>query len=415
MKEARPITDPPGSLERDDVAGWLLCEARDLPDSRAVIAELCRRLTASGFPLYRLFVTARTLHPQVAAIGYQWRRGDAEASETRREHGIEQTEIYLSSPIKLIHDGVPEVRWRLSDRANALDFPILTELRADGVSDYLVLPLRFGGGRVNAISIATDRAGGFSDAEVGRWRALVPLLSLVLEVKETKRIGKTLLEIYLGRDAGHRVLGGLVQRGDGITLAAALWYCDLRGFTATALTLPADAVIRLLNDYFECMAGPVHRHGGEVLKFVGDAMLAIFPIADDLDRDRACLTALAAAEEALADLERLNADRCQAGKAILQAGIALHTGPVMYGNIGAPDRLDFTVIGPSVNLVTHLERLCGELGRSLLASARFASPCGSKLVPIGRFRLRGSDDEQEVFALPPAATEQPATLERAAS
>src|SRR5262245_65962601 len=130
MKEAWN-TDSPGSLERDDIAGWLLRGARDLPDSRAVIAGLCRRLTASGFPLYRLFVTARTLHPQVAAIGYQWRRGDAEASETRREHGLEQTEIYLSSPIKLIHDGAPEVRWRLTDRANALDFPILTELRAD--------------------------------------------------------------------------------------------------------------------------------------------------------------------------------------------------------------------------------------------------------------------------------------------
>jgi adenylate cyclase len=371
------MTAGPGG---DAVAEWLLREARELPDSNAVIAGLCRRLSATGFPLYRLFVTARTLHPQVAAIGHQWRRGDEAAKEVPREHGIDKLDIYLQSPIKLIHDGAPEIRRRIADPAIPLDFPILVELQAEGVSDYLVLPLPFSRRRINAITIATDRSGGFSDPEIARWRALVRVLSLVLEVKETERIARTLLDTYLGRDAGRRVLGGLIKRGDGITLAAALWYCDLRRFTTTAERLPRDAVIRLLNDYFECMVGAVHRHGGEVLKFIGDAMLAIFPVADDLDRDRACLAALAAAEAALADLQQLNARRRTAGKTVLEAGIALHTGAVMYGNIGAPDRLDFTVIGPAVNLVTHLERLCAELGRPLLASARFASPCGSKLV-----------------------------------
>jgi adenylate cyclase len=329
-------------------------------------------------------------------------------SETPREHGIDRQDVYLRSPIKVIHDGAPELRRRLSDPATR-DFPVLDELAAEGATDYLIVPLRFSGQRLNAISIATHRPAGFSDAELARFKELMPLLALVLEAKETQRVASTLLDTYLGRDAGRRVLGGLIQRGDGITLAAALWYCDLRGFTATTEPLPRDQIIALLNDYFACMVGAVHRHGGEVLKFIGDAMLAIFPIADDLDRDRACLAALEAAQDALADLDALNEQRRADGKAVLEADIALHTGAVMYGNIGAPDRLDFTAIGTAVNMVTRLERMCEELGQRLLASARFASPCGSKLVSVGHYRLRGFSQPQEIFALPPPVREQRGT------
>ena len=401
-----PDHTPSVALGSDPVATWLLDDARDLADTRSVISDLCRRLLASGFPLYRLFLSIGTLHPQVATIGYQWRRGDSRASETPREHGIDRQDVYLRSPIKLIHDGAPEVRRRLAGLAAPREFPILDDLAAEGVTDYLIVPLRFSSQRVNAVSIATDRPGGFSEAELTRFRNLIPVLALVLDVKETRRVASTLLDTYLGRDAGRRVLGGLIQRGDGITLAAALWYCDLRGFTATTEPLPRDQIIALLNDYFACMVGAVHRHGGEVLKFIGDAMLAIFPIADDLDRDRACLAALAAAEDALADLDDLNERRRADGKAVLEADIALHTGAVTYGNIGAPDRLDFTAIGTAVNLVTRLERMSEELGQRLLASARFASPCGSKLVSVGHYRLRGFSQPQEIFALPPRVDRQ---------
>ncbi|MGH6962118.1 MAG: adenylate/guanylate cyclase domain-containing protein [Dongiaceae bacterium] len=399
----------------DAVAQWLLHDARGLPGTREVVGSLCERLIADGFPLYRMFVTTQTLHPEVAAIGSQWRRGDAQATEMPRGHGILREDIYLQSPIKLIHDGAPEVRWRADQPVPPASFPVVGELRAEGVTDYLMLPLRFGQGRVNAISVATDHPGGFSDAQVARFRDLVLLLAPVLEVKETQRVAATLLGTYLGRDAGRRVLGGLIRRGDGVTIAAALWYCDLRGFTTLSEQLPRDAVITLLNDYFECIAAPVHHHGGEVLKFIGDAMLAIFPMDNDLDRDRACLAALAAAEEALAELAALNEVRRGDGKAPLTVGIALHSGPVMYGNIGAPDRLDFTVIGPAVNLVTRLERLCSELGQSLLASARFASYCGSKLISLGRHPLRGIAAEEELFALPTAVAAQAGAARRTAS
>jgi len=404
----------PRSQSGDPVAAWLLNEAKDMADTKAVIGDLCQRLVAAGFPLYRLFLSIGTLHPQVLAIGYQWRRGDTLPSETAREHGIVREEIYLASPIKSIHDGMPEIRRRIGDPGSPRDFPILADLQAEGVTDYLVLPLRFSENRINALSVATDRPNGFTDADIAGFKALMPSLALVLEVKETRRIASTLLDTYLGHDAGRRVLGGLIRRGEGITIAAALWYCDLRNFTATTETLSRAETIALLNDYFECMVAPVHRHGGEVLKFIGDAMLAIFPISDDLDRDRACLTALAAAEDALDDLNRLNGRRRAGGNATFDAGIALHAGAVTYGNIGAPDRLDFTIIGTAVNFVTRLERMCSQLGRPLVASARFASPCGSKLVSIGHYRIRGMAQAQEVFTLPPhAATE--AVAERAAS
>jgi adenylate cyclase len=217
-----------------------------------------------------------------------------------------------------------------------------------------------------------------------------------------------LLEVYLGRNAGRRVLEGRVKRGDVDSIAAALWYCDLRGFTEMSEELPPDEVVLLLNEYFDCMSGPVHRHGGEVLKFIGDAILAIFPIQDDLDRDRACLTALKAAQEALADLAALNARRRGEKRPPLEVGIALHAGTVMYGNVGAADRLDFTVTGPAVNLVSRIETLCRDLGYPLLASARFASPCGSVLRSIGMHRMRGLSAPVEIFTLPELVSRRPA-------
>ena len=195
-------------------------------------------------------------------------------------------------------------------------------------------------------------------------------------------------------------MAGTIKRGEGETIAAAIWLCDLRDFTLLSETLPSDEMIRLLDDYFEIMAGPVSEHGGEVLKFIGDAMLAIFPIVDDLDRDRACRTALAAAEEALARLASANLARRARGEREIDLGLALHTGPVMYGNIGAPERLDFTVIGPAVNLTARIAGLCRPLGRKILASARFASPCGSELVSLGHHQMRGLAQPQEIFGLP---------------
>jgi adenylate cyclase len=184
------------------IADWLLKEARELANSRAVVSELGKRLCAEGFPVFRLFVSLRTLHPQVLAIGLAWRRGDQEASEVPRAHDILDSPQYLNSPIRLIFEGAPMVRRRIGGGEGALDFPILADLKEEGVTDYLALPLPFSHGRLNVVSIATDRQGGFASEDLDRFQELMPLLSLVLEAKETGRIATTLLDTYLGRDAG---------------------------------------------------------------------------------------------------------------------------------------------------------------------------------------------------------------------
>jgi adenylate cyclase len=252
--------------------------------------------------------------------------------------------------------------------------------------------------------MTTNAPEGFSDAEIASVGAVMPILAMIVDSHEWHRLAKSLLEIYLGEDAGRQVLGGSVRRGQATTIAAAIWFCDLRDFTAISNQLPRDEVIALLNDYFDAMARPVHAHGGEILKFIGDAMLAIFPMQDDLDRDRKCQIALRAAYEAFDALEALNEIRASAGRPPLRVGIGLHAGSVSYGNIGAvignSARLDFTAIGPAVNLASRIEGLCKGLNRPLLASKAFASPCGSMMVPLGKFDLAGFPEPQEIYGLP---------------
>ena len=399
MSDPEPMAGGAGS-EAAAIADWVLREGRRLASLDEVLAAFCPRLAAIGIPIDRVGFTMGTLHPQIRARRVVWQRGAAATSETLYGHGARSEERYQQSPFAVVHSTGEPLRRRLDRPEVELDFPVLAELKAEGFTDYLVTPLAFGTGNVHSMTWASRQPGGFRDSDLAAISALLPALGALTEIHETRHVTRSLLATYLGHQAGARVLNGSITRGSAETIAAALWYCDLRGFTAMADRLPRDELIRLLNDYFACMVGPVHGHGGEVLKFIGDAMLAIFPIADDLDRDRACLNALAAAEEALADLARLNAERRAAGKPELEVGLALHTGAVMYGNIGAPDRLDFTVIGPAVNLVVRLEGLCSILGRPLIGSARFASPCGSRLQSLGHHRLKGIAEPQEVFGLP---------------
>jgi adenylate cyclase len=378
---------------------WLLGEGRWLTTPGEMLTVLCERLVAQGLPIDRVGLHIRTLHPELLATRTLWQRGTAAALETLYARS-DPRESFLRSPFFVVYDTGETLRRRLDGPSEDFDFPILADLKAEGFTDYVVAPIRFTTGQMHATTWASRRAGGFRDADVSSIAQLLPALAAIAEVHEARRVTTTLLATYLGQQAGLRVLNGTIRRGDGETIAAALWYCDLRGFTAMSDALPRDEVIALLNDYFECMARPVEARGGELLKFIGDAILAIFPITDDLDRDRACRAALAAAEAALAELAALNARRAAEGAAELKIGIGLHTGAVMYGNIGAPGRLDFTVIGPAVNLVTRLESLCPALGQPLLTSARFASPCGSKLVSLGLHPIKGFADPQEIFGLP---------------
>ncbi len=385
----------------DRALRWLLGPGRLVPGTRDFLQGFVGELTAAGFPLQRLFMAMKTLHPQIGGVSFIWSRETGEVEVITRERRIFQSAMYQESPMERIYSGAASfIRRRLIGAQAILDFPILSEMKEQGATDYAIFGMDFTGKPSAAISLTTDYPAGFGEEQLDSFRAILPILSLVMESREWQRRAKTLLETYLGRDAGMRVLGGLIERGEGVTIAAAIWYCDLRDFTAISNRLPRDEVIALLNDYFDTMTRPVTAQGGEVLKFIGDAVLAIFPMHDDLDRDEKCRVALVAAKQALEGLGDLNELRASAGKPPLKVGIGLHAGSVTYGNIGTPNRLDFTVIGPAVNLAARISGLCRELDQPLLSSGTFASPCGTRLVSMGTHALRGFDEAVEVFGLP---------------
>jgi adenylate cyclase len=384
---------------------WLLEQGSSTQDMPQFLLGLVKSLSESGFPLLRLNVGQRTLHPQIAAIGYIWSRGDTDITTITRDFSVISSAAYTKSPIRQLYEfGIKRIRRRLEGPDAQMDFPILTEMRDLGATDYAIFALNFGAIVRSSMSITTDQPGGFSDTQLAAFEAIVPIMAMIVEKLETRRLAGALLEVYLGKDPGRRVLAGAIQRGEGVTIAAAVWYCDLRDFTRLSNKMPRDEVIALLNDYFDAVARPVHANGGEILKFIGDAVLAIFPMLDDLDRDQQCRVALTAAMEALEAISELNELRASAGKKPLKIGIGLHAGSVTYGNIGVVShdlaRLDFTVIGPAVNLAARIGDLCRPLDEVLLASRAFASPCGSTLVPLGKYDLRGFDQPEEVFGLP---------------
>lgn len=387
---------------------WMLAEGRLLSDLGDFVTGLSHHLSKGGFPLLRFFVSVRTLHPQIAAIGYIWQRGDTAARRMARDHAVLASPEFNASPLRLLYQNeVSEIRRRLTGPAGfeaANDFPILAEMREQGATDYAIFGIRLPGGVRSSVSITTDQADGFSETQLAAFRTLIPLLSLIIEAREWAHIARSLMHVYLGSNAGEAVLSGQIQRGDARTIAAAIWYCDLRGFTRMSNELPRDLVIATLNDYFDTVARPVIARGGEILKFIGDAMLAIFPMKDDLDRDGKCRIALDAARAALGGLRDLNELRMATGQPALKIGIGLHAGSVSYGNIGAAQgedaRLDFTVIGPAVNLATRIETLCPVLEQPLLTSRQFASTCGSPLRYLGAYPLAGFAEAQDVYGLP---------------
>jgi adenylate cyclase len=377
------------------VIDWLIQGAPSARQPQDVLAALCDRLLACGLPLHRVAVFVTTLHPDIMGRRFLWRRGEGVAI-SEAEHAMIERDTYRQSPVRVVFRTAEAIRRRIAAPDCPNDYEIVEELRAEGVTDYLIQALPFTNGEVHAISWTTLRPGGFSDADIAALEAIRLPLARLVEIYALRRTATTLLNTYVGRDAGERILQGRIRRGDIERIHAVIFLSDLRDFTTSSDLLPGEAVIRLLNSYFDCLVPAIDAHGGEVLKFVGDGLLGIFPVADDAAA--ACRAALAAAGDAGAALAQTNAERAGTGEPRLRYGLALHLGDVLYGNIGSAGRLDFTTIGPAVNLTARLGTLARDLGRDLVASAAFARRCAGVLTSLGSFQLRGFREPQEIFA-----------------
>ncbi len=378
---------------RTAVLDWLVTGTQDQRFLDNIFVELCRRLQDSGVPLVRAGMFLETNHPQWLGVRVAWRPGLREADLRTIEYGARESDDYRHSPARFIRDGGTEVRGRL-DRTVAADdpYPLFDELRREGVTDYVAWPFRFTQNKSHFITFATDRPGGFHDGDIELLNELLPVLASVTEVRLKNRFARLLLDTYVGPHAGEAILAGATTRGSGFTVEAAIVVVDLRGFTSISDLWPRDDVIALLNDYFDALSEPIERHGGEILKFMGDGLLAIFP-----DDASAAIHAVADICHAMA---ALNAAREARGLDALGYGVGVNFGDVMYGNIGSKTRLDFTVIGPAVNVASRLETLTKEMKPNVLFSAAFVAKasCGGLLRPIGTFPLRGVGQPLDVFA-----------------
>ena len=374
------------------VVNWLVDGARSAPQPHQVLAQLSERLVACGIPLWRVAVFVRTLHPNIMGRRFVWRPG-AEVEAREAPYELLESSDFLDSTIARVYLTEKPIRRRLADPNCPLDFPILAELRVEGVTDYLASPLFFTDGTIHVVTCTTRELGGFTNAQIAGIEAIITPLARVAEVRALRRMASTLLDTYVGHDAGERILAGHIRRGDIEEIHAAIWLSDMRGFTALADSLPPRVMIDLLNRYFDCQVPVILEHGAEVLKFMGDGLLAIFAITGD--ETEVCTRALAAARQARANVTAL-ASSAMPG---LRFGLALHIGDVLYGNIGSRNRLDFTCIGPAVNCAARIEKLTGQLGREILASGEFARHCRGEFAPLGEFALAGFSAPQLIFGL----------------
>ncbi len=384
-----------------------------------IVDGFARRLNEADVPVARVFAGTNTLHPMVRVRSLIWDRAMGLATRFEFRHVDIDAPILRQSPFDpMLRHGIAERRYDLTSPKPEHEVPLFEELRAAGLTDWLGRVFPFGallpqiGGPADperldelwlVCSLTTDRPGGFTDGHIAMLREVLPVFALAAKATTMPLVHEGLLAAYLGRDPATRILAGTVQRGEVQGVEAVLFFTDLRGFTTLADTLPGRDLIGLLDDCFDCMVRPVVARGGEVLKFLGDGLLAIFRI-EDRPRAETCAAALAAAKEALALMANLAETRSARSLPTPDLDIALHVGNVNYGNVGADARLDFTVIGPAVNEASRIERLCDELGRHLLVSQSFARAAeGSQreLVSLGRHRLRGVREETELFGLAP--------------
>jgi adenylate cyclase len=387
------------------IVDWLIDGARSAPRPEAVLTELCDQLVHAGIPLWRVAVFVRTLHPEIMGRRFIW-QPDVGVTINEGLFDLLETERFQNSPFVAVMKSGRSIRRQLADQDNREEFSIFRELRAEGATDYLATPLIFTNDSIHVATWSTRQVGGFTDAQIASIETIVKPLARVAEIRALQRTASNLLDTYVGHAAGERILAGRIRRGHTETIHSVIWLSDMRGFTSMADRLPPQKLVDLLNHYFDCQVPAILRHGGEVLKFIGDGLLAIFPFAEGMaDTRKTCLCALAAAQEAEVNIDAIDTFTNTHG---VRFGLALHIGEVLYGNIGSGNRLDFTCIGPAVNLAARLEKLAAGLGRTIILSADFAQQSRVDLEPLGEFTVGGFAAAQRAFGLPTRSTIKPA-------
>ncbi|MDH3791417.1 MAG: adenylate/guanylate cyclase domain-containing protein [Rhodospirillales bacterium] len=396
-------------LDLDGFHEWLVVRGLRGLTLAEQLEGFCERVAAAGFPMKRAGFGMGTLHPRIGAQTYVWHPGRVE--HIPRDRSARQSAALQNSPVKLMRDaGIRRMRQRL-DTNDLPDIEVFSELRDEGLLDYAAMIVAFEeeGALTGTIapgvffSCATDEPAGFDDGHLAQITKALFYLALAIKSRATFDVATAVLETYLGEDPGRRVLTGAIDRGSVETIRAVIWICDLRGFTRLSDTLPQGEIVALLDDYLDLMAGPVRENNGQILKFTGDGFLATFDLTG-LDGEAVCRNALKAAAELRGALPAFNEARAKACKPVTEFGLALHLGDVLYGNIGAQERLDFTVIGPAVNEASRIQALCRPLERDILISSAFheiARTCHGELVSLGPIALRGVRKPQEIFTLKP--------------
>jgi len=381
-----------------DVVQWLYSEAPQLDGTLEIVSELGDRLRAGSVPVDRVTTGIWVVHPNVRAEASIWTSSKAPelvlytADSNSSDH-------YQKSPIKRVHDTQRPVRVEIErDPVAAGEFPISEDLRQEGYSDYIALPMPFSDGSVKVASFSTKAPGGFSSSHISVFESLTRPLALVCELKTLRRTAETVLDTYVGPRAGGKVLDGTTRRGEGEWIKAIVSFADIRGFTRLSNTLPADKIVLFLNKYFGAMTAAVEAHGGEVLKFIGDEVMAIFPYETEEEARDAALRALLAARDTLARIEEINAVKTCVATPDMSVGIALHAGDVFYGNVGSETRLDFTVVGPAVNLAARIAELAKDLERQVLVSDAIADIMGCRSGLFGQYQVKGFDDPVSVYS-----------------
>ncbi len=401
----------------DPTLDWLLDEGRLLTSIDALAGGLGGRLLETGAPIARMRLSVRILHPLIAAMSAIWQRDGTVAEAVRDVQGFQQDAAYVGSPLAHIAETGKPFRRRLAAGLGPDDHAVLHEIAAMGATDYLALPMRFSSGLRGSLTVATDRREGFSDTDIGKFGQLTRVLTPIVEARVSFRLAETLADTYIGPRSGRRVLAGRIYRGDVETIRAAIWFSDIRGWSRIANERPADEAIAIANAYFDRVDAAVRAHNGEVLKLIGDAALAIFPVGDGEDGERAaCCAAIEAARAALAPVETApraklpaefppDSDEERPPPAPLptypyEFGIGLHLGDVIYGNVGSETRLDFTVMGRAVNFAARIETLTRGLGVPVVLSAELATASGLALRDLGAHPVAGWDAPVPVFGLP---------------